>query len=670
MGCFYGSYNCLLINEISYVRLFNRSGWVFWFYKLHLTGIDLATMLKTLISPKIILALALAVGFVSSAEAAYKKRSKKRNKDAAQEQVVQPEEATAAAVVPASVDKSMHGLDGKLIGYLKMPALKGFSEKLMETARLVKPGEQTEMIPFGLFGFLGYPTFPGLSSTENASIFFYGDKGNAVPVILVKLAQDSPTRANLNQWGWIAEDHKGWTLVARSKEDIALVGDAGSLNKMIALNHAPGEYEMEFRLFTDYLKLSEQTLKTAVRSQNPNEKGVSPQADQSTMRLVDLAIEELENFKWMSFGMDLGEQRITLGMAAEAKEGTPEGTLLASKVGGPVPLADYVAADGAIAFAGKYDPQALLAYGLALSYKVKPRLGDHGKKTMETMDEILTALIPPADGTFAGVLNIGDNGAWYAKTVNGGKWNDDVYVKWAKAWYSEVMPTLTNHFVVIRNVPLQFKYEYTPNASIFDGIRIHKAVSTYTYTVEPPLDVAFGSPVSREQEVFTRVRNEFMSIDAGRYLYANEMEDMKSLITALHDATPVPGNINTFYKPDATAALKYQVNMVKFSRQMAGGKLLAEHNPAYAKGLDALEKENLKPVDGEVEVEKGEIKVYARVPKDTLSKLSALVQQAQSRETVQVEVLTVEEIEMERAGSGQSQEGAKEQETDKSNAAH
>lgn len=626
-------------------------------------------MLKTLMSPRIVLALALATGFVSSVEAAHHKRSKKKSKQATQQQASQVKQAAVVAT-PVAADKSMHGLDGKLIGYLKMPALKAFSAKLMETARLVKPGEQTEMIPFGLFGFLGYPTFPGLSAKENASIFFYGDRGNAVPVILVKLAKDSPTRANLNQWGWVAEDHKGWTLVARSKEDIALVGDAGSLNKMIALNQEPGEYQMEFRLFTDYLKLSEQTLKTAVRSQNPNEKGVSQQGDQSTMRLVDLAIEELENFKWMSFGMDLGDKRITVGMAAEAKEGTPEGKLLASEVGGPVPVADYVAADGAIAFAGKYDPEALLAYGLALSDKVKPRLGDHGKKTMATVDQMLKAVLPPADGTFAGVLNIADDGAWHAKTANGGKWNDEVYVKWAKAWYEEVMPTFMNHFVVIRNLPLQFKYDYTPKAAVFDGVTIHKAVSTYTYTVEPALDVAFGSPVSREQEVFTRVKNEFMSIDSGKYLYSNDMEDMKSLIMAFNDGVAVPGNINTFYKPDATAALKYQVNMVKFTRQMAGGKMLAEHNPTYAKGLDALEKENLKPVDGEIEVEKGEIKVFARVPKDTLSKLAALVQQVQSQESIQVEVLTVEEIEMERTGSEQPQKGSKEQDVDTSKTAH
>lgn len=227
-----------------------------------------------------------------------------------------------------------------------------------------------------------------------------------------------------------------------------------------------------------------------------------------------------------------------------------------------------------------------------------------------------------------------------------------------------------NHFVVIRNLPLQFKYDYTPKAAVFDGVTIHKAVSTYTYTVEPALDVAFGSPVSREQEVFTRVKNEFMSIDSGKYLYSNDMEDMKSLIVAFNDGVAVPGNINTFYKPDATAALKCQVNMVKFTRQMAGGKMLAEHNPAYAKGLDALEKENLKPVDGEIEVEKGEIKVFARVPKDTLSKLAALVQQVQSQESIQVEVLTVEEIEVERTGSEQPQKGSKEQDADTSKAAH
>lgn len=610
-------------------------------------------MLKTLISPKMALALALAFGF-ASAEAAPYKRSKKQASAPVQQEAASSDASAVAAPPAASVaNKSDHGLDGKLIGYLKMPALKGFSEKLMETARLVKPGEQTEMIPFGFFGFLGYPTFPGLSTTENASVFFYGDKGNAVPVILVQLAKDSPTRANLNQWGWIAEDHKGWTLIARTKEDIALVGDANSLNKMIALNQSPGEYEMEFRLFTDYLKLSEQTVKTAVRSQNPNEKGVSQQGDQSTMRLVDLIIEELENFKWMSLGMDLGAERITVGMAAEAKENSPEGALLASKVGGPVPLADYVAADGAIAFAGKYDPNAMLTYGLAISDKVKSRLGDNGKKTMATVDQMLKALLPPADGTFAGVLNIGEDGAWYAKTVNGGTWSDEVYVKWATAWYQEVMPSLMNHFVVIRNLPLTFEYVYTPKAAFFDGTTVHQAVSTYTYTVEPSLDVAFGGPVSREPEIFKTVRNEFMAIDAGRYLYANAMDDIKSLIMALHDGVPVPGNINSFYKADATGALKYQMDMVKFTRQMAGGKALAEYNPVYAQGLDALEKEGLKPVDGEIEVEKGELKAFARVPKDTLSKLAALVQHAQSAEPVQIDILTIEEIQVQTNNANQ-----------------
>lgn len=613
-------------------------------------------MLKTLISPRIVLTLALCLGAVSSVEAAFKKRSKNNTQPApAQQQVATP---VAAAAVAAPEDKSLHGLDGKLIGYLKMPALKGFSEKMMETARLIRPGEQTEMIPFGLFGFLGYPTFPGLSDSENVSIFFYGDNGNAVPVILAKLASDSPVRANLGQWGWVAEDHKGWTLIARTKDDIALVGDANSLNKMVALNQSPGEYQMEFRLYTDYLKLSEQTLKTAVRSQNPNEKGVSQQGDQSTMRLVDLVIDELENFKWMSFGTDLGDDRITVGMAAEAKEGTPEGDLLSSKVGGPVPLADFVAADGAVSFAGKYDPQAFLAYYLALSTKVKAQIGEQGKKTMNTLDDIMKAVLPPADGTFAGVLNIAEDGYWHAKTANGGKWDDESYVKAAESWYNSVLPTLMNHFVVIRNLPLTFEYKYTPKAFVFDGVTVHQAVSTYTYTVEPPLDVAFGGPVSREPEIIKSVRNEFMSIDSGRYLYSNDSDDMKSLITALHDGVAVPGNINTFYKPDDTAALKYQVDMVKFSRQMAGGKTLAEHNPAYANGLDALQKENLTPVDGEIEVEKREIKIFARVPKATLQKLAALVQQVQSQESVQVEILTVEEIQMENGGGSQMQQGS------------
>ena len=58
------------------------------------------------------------------------------------------------------------------------------------------------------------------------------------------------------------------------------------------------------------------------------------------------------------------------------------------------------------------------------------------------------------------------------------------------------------------------------------------------------------------------------------------------------------------------------------------------------------------------------------MPKDTLSKLAALVQQVQSQESIQVEVLTVEEIEMERTGSEQSQKGSKEQDADTSKAAH
>ena len=128
--------------------------WVFWFYKLHLTRIDWSPMLETLMSPRIVLALALATGFVSSVEAAHHKRSKKKSKQATQQQASQVKQAAEVAT-PVVADKSMHGLDGKLIGYLKMPALKAFSAKLMETARLVKPGEQTEMIPFGLFGFLG-----------------------------------------------------------------------------------------------------------------------------------------------------------------------------------------------------------------------------------------------------------------------------------------------------------------------------------------------------------------------------------------------------------------------------------------------------------------------------------------------------------------------------------
>ncbi len=564
-----------------------------------------------------------------------------------------------APAKPMESSKAMHGLDGQLIGYAKFPPLKGFSENLMNVVRQIYPGQQTEMMPFLLAGFLGYPSYPGLSEKENVTIFFYGDKGNAVPVILLQLNKDSQIRTMLPQMGWVVEDHEMnstvWTLLARSKQDIALVGDATSFKKLVDLNREKGEYQAELRLFTDYIKLSEQTVKQAVRNQG--QASESHPGDKSTMRLVDLALDELENMKWMSVGMDLGKETVTVGFAGEAKQDTPEGALLSAKVGGPVPVAKYIQSNETFAFAGKYDPQAFLTYYKVLSDKVKKHVNEQGKKTFEAMDAMMVDIMPSAEGTFAGVANLQDNGSWDARTINGGKWTNKQLAAAGDTYYNTVMPSLAAHFITIRDLPMTYQYNFEPKNFVFDGIPVHKATSTYTFTVESPaVPLAPGEPAPKP-EVINKEVVEYLAVDQGNYLYANDSDGMKTLITAVNDGKAVDNNVGSFYKPQAGKLLDYRVNMVKFARQASGGEDLATRNPKLAKGLEDLESQNLAPVTGEVEAGDREIKAFARIPMETLNKLAVLVQQSRAQEIVEIDVLTMEEVDVVPASQAGSQQG-------------
>lgn len=522
-----------------------------------------------------------------------------------------------------------------LAGFVKFPPPKTFTEKVMNVARVVQPGQQTEMLPMFLLGGFGYPNYPGVSETHNVTVFFFesADKPMGSYVVLGKISKDSPLRSTVQSLQWAVEDRGDWVLMAKNAEALKAVTDVDAL---VAINNEKAEFDIEARILLgkENVDLWMTDLKQTVTNRHAAATGGQHDAIDvyNKTRFIDFAQEAAQNFDWAELGINLSAEAITFGYLIQATTGTPEATLLSSKAGGKVPVAGLMSAQGMMLYQGAFSVPALLAYNDVLVSRAEALVGEKGKAWLADYKRQLKDYMGMADGMYVGAAKTISETPEF-ESITGGKFTDKKTVAAAKAFYEKLLPEFFNGIPYFANYGMDYTFSFKENVGQAHGVPVHEV--TTTVTVESPVSVqAAGQKVPQPQ---TQTQSYLFAVADGQLITTNSLASIKPLVAQVKAGKPVENNIAEQFKPTDGAAMQYRINLMEymnFGLQTAvqGG---APDMEAYAKLVDKLAKEDLPTSTGEIMVGDNRMKGTLSLPVATLAKVARSLQKLQAEMALQ-----------------------------------
>lgn len=286
---------------------------------------------------------------------------------------------------------------GEVVAVLRSAAPKELLPKVMEIARQIQPGPQTEALPFILGGMLGDPSLQGISPVENMGIVVLARGEEVTPVVVLHLTEQSPLSAALtNNFGLTLREHEGWTfgLQAETSPDVI----AGRERALIDLVRDARRYDLEVvadvSVFAGKLR---QELEPLLSGELETGSLAKP--------VLDAVMAEADAMERAGFGLNLSRELIQPVYFLDAKAGTPLAVYLDQKRPEDLDFAKFVEADGTVAALGGYDVRATRVYIDHLANAVDLEGSPEVMKTFRELVAWAGEFIDKTSGAQAAVLS-------------------------------------------------------------------------------------------------------------------------------------------------------------------------------------------------------------------------------------------------------------------------
>ncbi len=312
---------------------------------------------------------------------------------------------------------------------VKLPPLRSLSDKVMGVARKVQPGQGTEMIPLLFLGGLGYPSYPGISSTDPVGlVLLKGSPGNPYPfVLMVKMEGAEQIRQVIQQqFGWHLQDRDGWTLVAK---DPAVFNQITSVSAMSSLLGELNDYDIQARILRSQEKagqltnLLQGTLVAWLMEVFPDS---DPDTTVASAQYLEVLESVLSNLEWSELGINLTPDTLSLAYGVKASEDTPEHAFLSAPSGGKVDLARLIPTDADLLFQSSFDENAFIAYASSLYQRIHQQAPQSHQIQMEETKGDIVKILKSYNGKSAGAIRM-DGEDVQVISINGGTFTETVY---------------------------------------------------------------------------------------------------------------------------------------------------------------------------------------------------------------------------------------------------
>ncbi|WOO39448.1 hypothetical protein [Rubellicoccus peritrichatus] len=518
-----------------------------------------------------------------------------------------------------------------LVGVAKFPSPKVFTDKVMSVARVIQPGQQTEMLPLFLLGGFGYPNYPGISETDNVSVFFL-DSGSVQPsiVILGKVGEESPLRQTLQTMQWAMEDRDGWLLLSQDPKAFKLIEN---LDALVAINAEKADFDVTARFYLG----KENVKQWAWQFKQMIAEAYTPTSDDESkpleiakqQRFVDLAAQMAENLNWFEIGIDLSAETITIGSGAEAIANTPEGILFSSSAGGDIPVGKLISSDGMMSYQSAISVDAIMAYNDVLVERASKMTGEKGKAWLVEYAKMMKDYAKMSDGTSAGRMGFSEDLPEVA-AVYGGKFTNKAVLDMSSIAYNKLAPELFENVSLFKDLGMDYTFTLNKEAGKVGDIRVYSLTTVIKMDPEDPTVPGVVPEMTEQEQVsYFAVVNEMLISTAS-------MSEMKKLVANVQAGEPVAKNVASQFKAEKGAAFQYVINMADYAS--FGLDAAAEASPEMKEWADAMNKlkeANLAPATGAITVGDNRLKSSLSLSVPSIAKVAQVVQEIQAKQAME-----------------------------------
>jgi hypothetical protein len=476
-----------------------------------------------------------------------------------------------------------------VLGVVRASAPKQLLPKIMNIARQVQPGPQTEALPFILGGLLGDPMLNGISATENMGMVLLGDLANQVPVILLKLPEASPLRTSLPGFGMQLEDRFGWTFMV--PEGYSLSAIDGREEQLIAEVRQPRRYDLEMAVETAGLValLREGTASAAI--------GGSGDA------FLEVLAAELETVRDVGIGFNLAAKSIDQAILVRALAGSAMALFLDQKRTGDLEFARFIEADGAIGYLGGLDQAVTLGYLEHLAARLASRESDDSLAMVGELLESARKSIGTISGASAGIVSM--EGMMPRMTSMISTTMDD-----------EALQEFLRQ-EVLRSQKLMevteddgMTYSFTPHAARVGEVSVHRVSTEWKLSEEEEAQLA---QVPGMLNLSAQQQNLYWCVLDGLMVTANTLERTTGLIEAIQAGEPVENNLRDLIPIRDETLFEFQMDLGQYL-----GQAISLVLPGMGGSVAQLQSRTLPPMKGWVAARGGEGEMMFSLPIETI----------------------------------------------------
>ncbi len=320
----------------------------------------------------------------------------------------------------------------KPMAILRTPPPSELSSKVNAISYALNADQSLQFLLMFAAGPYGYPTFPGVSRSENAAVLlFESDRVESAYVLLLKVEPGSKFTSNLQDAGLAMSTFGDWTAFAPDSMALSLLQRADPAEVLAAVRQKR-RYDFELEVITSSDQIR------GLRDQLSSSDSTAEE-----QAAFDAAFEFINGVEKMTVGVTFGSETFTYALEFDATPGTPEAELLSMPVGGPVPAADYVSALTSAGAIFRVDPEAVRTYFDVVSKRVQPALEPEARASFAKFMSEWDTLFAGWDGTGAYGTSVDADGSDMV-IVYGGSWTEDPYAAVLDTMLDETLPALLN----------------------------------------------------------------------------------------------------------------------------------------------------------------------------------------------------------------------------------
>ncbi|WP_309383322.1 hypothetical protein [Cerasicoccus frondis] len=515
----------------------------------------------------------------------------------------------------------------KVLAAVKFPPLKTLSDELMGLARKLAPGQQTEFYPMMVLGPFGYPSYPGVSQSDNITIFFFEpQKGELTTpyVILTKMEPDALVKKTLTMKaegnnsmfafltpGLEVAERGGWTLFS---DEAAYFDYASDIDALVDMADDIEGFDITMRVYMgpETVASWSEIMKEEIADAHVLAGGA--ESDPGLLHkqlLVDFLATVGSNLEWFESGLDLDAEAVSLGFSVQAIKGTPEYDALSMPVGGPVPVGEYINAS-AVSFLSKWDMAAVVDYYGVLEQRAMQIATEEGREMIKKASEYNRKLLAQMSGGHAGSMSF-EQEKPLSSSALGGAFDAAMLDASLHFYYDELFPYLLETFAPQGQQGV-VEMVYRSQVAETSGAPVSEIE---TKTPDLPIGLTQGEASEATEDSAEKM---FVTVIKGNVLGSSDLQDLESLAARVSDETPLEDSVAQRLALENGQAARLQIDVCEVVNMLSED--YEPESEVARQAIKKLGKSDLEPLTGVMTIAEGQGVYLFSAPVSTLVEFS------------------------------------------------